>query len=341
MVEADCQAVDAWKPKDTSLDSLTFQAYLKSRGADQTALATASVWTRAMLGQEPSDISALFFLNYCKSGGGLLTMRSDRKGGGQHLRIRQGTQLFAKGLASNLPDGAIHLSTPVHAVEQLGKQQVSVRTSNATFSARKVITTVPSPVLKMIAFSPPLPEKKLAWVHSVNYGYYCKAMMEFSSPFWVEKGFCGLVQSFVGPASVVRDTSSPADNKHVLTCFMASDTGRAWSALAQNEREQALLAQLQKLYGVTDLREKFVKLHSYEWSNDEFSGWGCPSVSLAPGFIDTFGGDALRQPWRDVHFGGTETAGEWKGYMEGAVRSGERVASEVIDGLGPGVVARL
>lgn len=341
MVEADCQAVDAWKPEDTALDSLTFEAYLVSRGADPTALTTASVWTRAMLGQDPADISALFFLNYCKSGGGLLTMRSDRKGGGQHLRVRQGTQLFAKGLANDLPEGMIRLSTPVQSIEQLGKQQVSVQSGNTTLSARKVITTVPGPVLKTISFSPPLPEKKLAWVNSVSYGYYCKAMMEFTSPFWVEKGFCGLVQSFIGPASVVRDTSSPADNKYILTCFMASNSGRSWSALPEPEREAALLAQLQKLYGVTDLKQKFVKLHAYEWSNDEFSGWGCPSVSLAPGAIDTFGGDALRQPWNNLHFGGTETAGEWKGYMEGAVRSGERVASEVISDLDSGVIARL
>jgi monoamine oxidase len=41
----------------------------------------------------------------------------------------------------------------------------------------------------------------------------------------------------------------------------------------------------------------------------------------------------LREPWEDLHFAGTETAGEWKGYMEGAVRSGERAAAEVIKDL--------
>ena len=71
-----------------------------------------------MLGVNPADLSALFFLNYCKSGGGLLAMRSDRKGGGQHLRVRQGTQLFAKGLADALPPGTIQLNAPVQAVTQ-------------------------------------------------------------------------------------------------------------------------------------------------------------------------------------------------------------------------------
>jgi monoamine oxidase len=35
-------------------------------------------------------MSALFFLNYCKSGGGLMQMRSDMKNGGQYLRIGEG-----------------------------------------------------------------------------------------------------------------------------------------------------------------------------------------------------------------------------------------------------------
>jgi len=43
-------------------------------------------------GLEPSELSALFFLDYCKSGGGLNQMRSDREHGGQYLRIVEGKQ---------------------------------------------------------------------------------------------------------------------------------------------------------------------------------------------------------------------------------------------------------
>jgi monoamine oxidase len=139
VVEADCQTLDAWRPQDKDLDALTFEAYLISRGADKTALATATVWTRAMLGVNPSDLSALFFLNYCKSGGGLLAMRSDRKGGGQHLRVRQGTQLFANGLADTLPRGTILLNTPVRTVTQQRSNQqqgVHVQTTNEMMGFR-------------------------------------------------------------------------------------------------------------------------------------------------------------------------------------------------------------
>ncbi|KAJ9220491.1 hypothetical protein DTO169C6_7235 [Paecilomyces variotii] len=340
MVEADCQEVDTWQPRNTNLDAVTFEAYLRSRGADDISLATAAVWTRAMLGQEPRDISALYFLNYCKSGGGLLQMRSDRKHGGQYLRIRQGTQLFAKGLAGSLPEGVVCLSSPVQGVIQPSEDSIQVQSSSGVYTARKVITTVPGPVIKTIAFTPPLPATNRLYVDSLSYGYYTKAMMEFSSPFWIKKSFCGLVQSFTGPASVIRDTSSPADKKYILTCFMCGEPGRVWAALSPRDRELKLLQQLRSVFD-HKVEEEFVQMHTYEWANDEFSGWGCPCTSLAPGVLDTVGGDALREPFDNLHFAGTETAGEWKGYMEGAIRSGERAAAEVVGGLQGGIVSKL
>lgn len=44
-------------------------------------------------------------------------------------------------------------------------------------------------------------------------------------------------------------------------------------------------------------------------------------------------GDALKMVWGKVHFVGTETAVKWKGYMDGAIESGERGAGEVIQSL--------
>jgi monoamine oxidase len=41
-------------------------------------------------------------------------------------------------------------------------------------------------------------------------------------------------------------------------------------------------------------------------------------------------GAALRVPCGLVHWAGTETSTYWNGYMDGAVRSGERAAAEVL-----------
>lgn len=322
---------------------MTFEAYLRSRNASPASLATATVWTRAMLGVEPSDMSALFFLNYCRSGGGLLQMRSDRKGGGQHLRIRKGTQSIAECLAADLPVGVLRLNKPVERVIQDGPSYVDVIDSNgASYRVRKVITTVPSPVLSQIDFTPRLHPVKEAWSQSAGYGFYTKAIVVFREPFWIAKGFCGLAQSFVGPASVVRDTSSPADDKHALTCFMSGPPGQAWAALPEAERNEQLLDQLGVLYADRAAVDRYlVEVLKYDWADDRWAGYGCPCASLSPGVLDTLGSASLREPTGNLHFAGTETAGDWKGYMEGAVRSGERAAKEVIGAISRTVLPHL
>ena len=52
---------------------------------------------------------------------------------------------------------------------------------------------------------------------------------------------------------------------------------------------------------------------------------GDPRPGLAAGY-----GPALRQPVGRIHWAGTETSTYWNGYMDGAVRSGERAAKEVL-----------
>lgn len=252
MVEADCQKLDLAAEPDKELDSMTFAAYLESRHATATAIRTATVWTRAMVGQEPADISALFFLQYCKAGGGLLQMRSDRKGGGQHLRMRQGTQFIAKNLAASLPEGTVRYSWPVSSITQVSPDTVRVKTSGGTIEAAKVICAVPPTALQSITFEPQLPFETRLAISSHAYGFYMKVMVRFKSPFWVERGFCGLAQSFVGPACIFRDTSVPAQDKHILTCFMAGDMGKDWAGQPAQARKEALLKQIGETYGVTD-----------------------------------------------------------------------------------------
>ena len=41
-------------------------------------------------------------------------------------------------------------------------------------------------------------------------------------------------------------------------------------------------------------------------------------------------GKAIRQAHGRVHWAGTETASKWMGYVDGAIRSGERAAQEVL-----------
>lgn len=289
-----------------------------------------------MLGQEPRDMSALYFLNYCKAGGGLLQMRSDRKNGGQYLRFKEGTQSLSIGLANMLPKDTVRLNSPALAIRQHAAQDVEIMTKDGIISARKVCLSVPGPCLKDITFEPALPETNKVFASSLTYGYYAKFMILFKKAFWISEGLCGLSQSFLGPAAVIRDTSIPGDDKHVLTCFMGGDLGQAWALRSEEDRLSSVLKQVARLFTKENdfgfVKEQYVEHVVYEWCNDQWAGWGCPCTALPPGVLNGYG-DVLAQRIGDLHFVGTETAGYWKGYMEGAMMSGERGAAEIVHEL--------
>jgi monoamine oxidase len=68
-----------------------------------------------------------------------------------------------------------------------------------------------------------------------------------------------------------------------------------------------------------------------DWTRERWSRGGPVSV-YGPGTLTSLG-SVLARPFGRVHWAGTETATYWNGYMDGAVRSGERAAREVGDAL--------
>lgn len=337
--EETCQKIDILNPVASGqkirqdLDHITFEQWLQSLNASEHAMNAMKVGTRAMLGVEPSELSATYFLDYCKSGGGYMQMRSDRKHGGQYLRIAQGTQSFSQGLAAELPPGALALMSPVRRIEQTGSG-VRVTSARGIYSASRVIVSVPTPLYKEIQFAPALPPEKLELATSTRSGDYCKAILFYKSPWWRKHNLTGMSQSAHGPCVVTRDSSVDADGHYSLTCFIVGQPARDWMVLSPGDRENAVLAHIQHLFSKFATVEQPIHIEEQIWRNEQWSQ-GCPCPVLGPGGLTKFEA-ALRAPSGRVHFVGTETAWEWKGYMEGAVRSGERGAQEVLLSMNKG-----
>lgn len=331
---------------DPQLDQLSLRDWLVAKkGNNKTVIASASVWTRAMLGLELHEVSALYFLDYCKSGGGLLSMRTDHKHGGQYLRFVKGTQSLSIGLAGLLRPGSVILNSPVTAIKQENESaplHIMVTTSNSqNYTARRVIVSLPTPLYTSIDFSPRLPASKLALSQSTIQGYTNKVMVLYSSPWWrqvrSDLKLCGLLQSWVGPITVTRDTSVDSKQQYSLTCFLVGDFGRTLSKASQKERFEAVKAHIARTFGKLLPRGQSVPesmaVVEHEWTKEQWSQ-GCPVPAMPPGVLSRYGAE-LRTPVGSVHFVGTETSYEWKGYMDGAIRSGKRGAGEVIAALRP------
>jgi monoamine oxidase len=71
------------------------------------------------------------------------------------------------------------------------------------------------------------------------------------------------------------------------------------------------------------------EFHIKDWSRERWTR-GCPVAIAGPGVLTEYG-PATAKPIGRIHWAGTETADYWHGYMDGAVRSGERVAAEIVE----------
>jgi len=329
MFEELCQTIDIRNPQGTEYE-ITMEDFITKNGGGATALATVAIWTRAMLGVEPADVSALYFLDYCKSGGGLMQMRSDRKDGGQYLRIRKGTQSFSKCIAADMTPGSVVLNMPVTRISQDAAGATVTTADGKVFTCKKVIVSVPTPLYKEITFTPALSGHKRLLTSSTKLGFYSKMIILYARPFWKDQGLCGMSQSFSSPVPVTRDTSVESEGHYSLTCFCTGGVGLDWGKLTAYERQKKVVDYVTEIFGTPEA-SKPLEVVEQIWANEQWSQ-GAPCPVMAPGMMTELG-HALREPFGSVHFVGTETSYEWKGYMEGAVRSGERGAGEVVAAL--------
>jgi monoamine oxidase len=116
----------------------------------------------------------------------------------------------------------------------------------------------------------------------------------------------------------------------VLAGFVGGAQNLKWGPKPFAERRAAVLAQYARLFG----DNRFLSPSEYfelDWTQEEWSRGG-PTAVPGPGTLTGYG-PALRAPVGRIHWAGTETSDYWPGYMDGAVRSGERVATEVASTL--------
>jgi monoamine oxidase len=191
-----------------------------------------------------------------------------------------------------------------------------------------VIVSVPTPIYKEISFDPPLPSAKLELSSKTVLGCTIKVILLYHSPWWRSVNLTGIVQSFKGPVVVARDTSVDERRQFSLTCFVVGQGGLAWAKKSKTERWAMVHDQIKTIFSPFIPVPQPIETVEMNWVEEQWSQ-GCPCPAMPPNVMTSFG-HALRTPHGRVHFVGTETSYEWKGYMEGAARSGERGAKEVI-----------
>lgn len=317
-------------PRAREWDAITLGAWLRGNslnGAGITQLIAS--WTQPGFGADPDELSFLFVLWYVACSGdethpGTFSRNSDTAGGAQERRFVGGSQRIPLRLAKQLGD-AVALRAPVRRIVQRNGR-VRVRTGRGTVLARRVVVATPPPTVLDLGFHPHLPLDRRRLLESLRMGQLMKCDAIYPTPFWRAAGLNGFGISDHGAARAVFDNTPPTGGPGVLLAFVGGSTWRAYGTLPADQRRAAVLQGFAKMFGPQALQP--VDYVEHDWTQERWSRGG-PTAIHAPGTLVPFG-PSVRRPHGRVHWGGTETATYWSGYMDGAVSSGQRAAAEVL-----------
>jgi len=146
----------------------------------------------------------------------------------------------------------------------------------------------------------------------------------YKIPFWRALGFNGQVATDDDTLGIVMEDAAEA-GAPTLLCFIEGRHALAMSAAGQDARQKKVIESLVRFFGPQ--AADYIAYDDNDWLLEPFThGY---VGHMPPGVMTRFG-HALREPCGRIHWAGTETATEWAGYLEGALRSGIRAAKEVI-----------
>jgi monoamine oxidase len=229
--------------------------------------------------------------------------------------VEGGNDRIARELAAGLGD-SVHLASPVRRVvwDEAG---VRIRAGSHVVVADAAVVAVPASTVGAISFDPPLPDDTAAAMLGVRYGQAAKLFVRLGAPVpasatlsvperfwcWTQLGADGAPAPFVGAFA---------------------GTAEALERLSVRAGPAEWLAALGSLRPDLELDSGEVLIAT--WQDDPWAraAYSAESVSSP---IRT---EALTCLVGPLAFAGEHTAGEWHAQMEGALRSGERAAQQLL-----------
>jgi monoamine oxidase len=311
-------------------DGMTLETWVHDNSVNSAGiLKLLAPFTQALWGAEPRDVSFLYTLAYVAAAGdathpGTFERLFNVRGGAQQSRLLGGSQLVAQRVAIELGP-RVRLGVPVRRISQTAAG-VAVQGDTLTVSAQRAVVAVPPALAARIEYDPLLPAARDLLTQRMGMGALMKAEAVYPTPFWRSAGLTGQFLTTSGPVGYAFDNSPPDGSVGVLAGFIGGAQHVTYGPMAPAARREAVLAQFASVFG-DDRFLAPVEYFDMDWTTEEWSRGG-PTALLGPGTLVAYG-DALREPVGRIHWAGTETSDYWQGYMDGAVRSGERAAAEV------------
>ncbi len=227
-------------------------------------------------------------------------------------RLVGGNDQLATGLAAQLGD-RVRLATAVQSIDT-DSGEITLKNGELV-SAAHVVAAVPLPVLSRIWAEMPLE------LGAVGYGVGGKISVQFDRRIWQDYGRNGTVLTERAWGHLWETTDDQNGDRGVLTNLLSSHDGAAFAALP--EAPDRVVAEIDRLFpGAKGLAGE--RVHT-DWTDDPCSlgTYSC----FGPGQM------AAAEPLMRAAHGRLLLAGEhtdeFSGFMEGALRSGARVAATI------------
>lgn len=237
-------------------------------------------------------------------------------------RIAGGSTAVIKKLAAFFSD-QIHTDTTVLAIGDFG-DFIKVVTNKETYSAKKVVSTIPPRIATRIDFSPALPNNVTEVMKNTHtwMSNAIKVGLKFKQPFWRAKNLSGTVIGQVGAVTELYDHTNHAETEFGLMGFV----NEALRDVTPEERQAKILTYLTKYLG-----EEIMEYTSYnekDWSQDKNTSCDAiKSIYMSPAYGNSVFADFYMNG--KLLFSGAETSSLNGGYMDGAIFSGKLAAEKL------------
>jgi monoamine oxidase len=315
-----------WKAaKAREWDTISAEDWFAKNTTNPEVLNTLRGLTRGILTADAYQVSFLYFLFYMRSGDSFVSQAGFGQGTTQAWTVRETMHGVAAKIGEELKD-AIVFESPVRAISQ-NEAGVTVEAEKGKWEAEFAIVCLPPPLALRIQYTPILTPQREILLQHMPMGSVIKYWVAYEKPFWRARGYSGLITSDELPSNLICADSSLSDaGPGFLVGFMEARGGVLWSGAGKDARRTEVVRQLGRFFGADAAR--VIDYEDQDWPSDPWSR-GCYMASPAPGILSSVG-EAIRVPHGRVHWAGTETSDRWAGYIDGAVRSGDRAAAEVL-----------
>jgi monoamine oxidase len=278
---------------------------------------------------EQSSLNLLYLLAYSGQGNLRVFGPSNEKyhvvGGNDQVTTKLG-QLLAGQITTGSQLTAIRV-TAGGRWELTFKQGLSTK----TITADRVVLALPFSIMRLsVNFS------KAGWedlkevaIREQGMGTNSKLHVQFKSRPWRGQGYNGETFSDRGYQNTWEVTRAQAGASGILVNYTGGKIGASFGSGTPESRAQEFLAQAEPvLPGLTQAYNGRAAIEfwpGYEWTRGSYSYWKVGQYTKFAGM------EGRRQG--TCHFAGEHTSIDFQGYLNGAVETGERAASEILADL--------